>query len=305
MQAIKPAADQKIDVYFCDFHHNISFINNYKAEKITEQVKVLLNGNFLSEKATVIIDNTMNLEKSEDLRLFLLDSQINNAIITGKLNLVILRSAQKFDFFGLDNYMGGITLTINDGKSFLPFDHRMKEKHDQLKGLAYQGLVLFNLMNEKNLTDEYRKMLISNNNLLYNLLDDKLIRIKDCQSFLSVSKIKDKGIVFLDIQIKKDLPNTMRALMEIVNDYVKENNTMATRRSSFGFANANFIFINENYCRFNIGLEKPEIVALYAEGLNFVKNMLDDAMKNPKYQSIKDELLDLLLSYDLKDLSCK
>lgn len=301
-KAIMPATSQKFDVFFCDFHHNISLIDSYKAEKTIEQVKALLDGNFLGKKATVVIDNTMNLEKSEDLRLFLLDPQINEAIIAGKLNLVILRSAQKFDFFGLDNYMGGITLTINDGKSFLPFDNRMKEKHDQLKGLAYQGLLLFNLMNEKNLTDEYRKSLISNNNLLFSLLPQHLISTKNSQSFLSVSKIKDKGIVFLDIQLKKNLPETFRELIKIFINCAKENNTVATKRSSFGFANTNFIFINETRCRFNIGLEEPEIVALYAKGLEFIQKMLDDAMKEPKYQSVNNAILDYLLSHDLKNI---
>jgi len=64
----------------------------------------------LSDRCTILIDNTIDLENSDQLKEFFNNVIIKDLILDGKLNVVLLKSAQKFDMLGMDNYYGEFSL---------------------------------------------------------------------------------------------------------------------------------------------------------------------------------------------------
>lgn len=79
----------------------------------------------------------------------------------GKLNLVLLRSAQKYDMLGQDNYYWGITTTFNAPHAFAAFNARMDDPADQLVGFNFQGLTHIHTQAQAEV-DAYRLALANN-----------------------------------------------------------------------------------------------------------------------------------------------
>lgn len=103
-----------IDLFMCEFHHNISLERTeYHKEDITKQILAMHKNDLLSKKCTVLIDATIDLEQSSDMQEIFSNPEIKKLIADGELNVVFMRTAQKFDMLGLDNYYGGITVFVD------------------------------------------------------------------------------------------------------------------------------------------------------------------------------------------------
>ncbi|MGH8735294.1 MAG: hypothetical protein ACREVB_16540, partial [Burkholderiales bacterium] len=162
----KPSAP--VDIFICDFHHNISVERGeYKVEKVTHQVDELFDAGLVAQQFTVAIDCTVDFLRSADVQDFLLHNK--DRIDRGELNVVLYRSAQKFDMLGMDNYYGGYTITINNGRAYKQFMDRMGEQDDKVKGLAHQGMAHLAQFGTQ-AQDDYRQALMRNTRLLYDKL---------------------------------------------------------------------------------------------------------------------------------------
>lgn len=257
-RAFKDLKNMPLDVFVCEFHHNFQDRKEeYSPVKVLEQVIEVLKRNS-GHPITIVVDNTIGLERSDELRDLLADATLQEAIGNGKLNLVLLRSAQKFDMLGQDNYYGGITTTFNNPNAFKLFNTRMDDPADQLEGFNYQGLTHIHTCAQTEV-DEYRKALMNNTHKLYNSLLSKGVKVskalEDERGVVKIAEINDESTPFLHIEGMKKSD-----FIEFAN----ANGLPLTDRLSFGFANSN---VTEIYSavRFTVGLEEEAILEKYAQ----------------------------------------
>lgn len=257
-----------IDLFVCEYHHNISTKRReYSPENILGQVKEIFKRDLAAPQMTLLIDTTINLEMSDDIRILLADPEIQESIIKGRLNVVFLRSAQKFDMLGMDNYYGGITTAINNSQAFAGFNERMNDPDDQLRGLSYQGLThLQRCCGTK--IDDYRQAINDNTKRLYQSLPKEAVFQKGTKNPMQISAMKDDKLPFIDIKFP-NYPLLADNFDSLLQNYADLNRLLLTRRSSFGFVNTNFtVIIDEDGTkkfRLNPGLESKETIAKYAE----------------------------------------
>lgn len=262
------------DVFVCEMHHNISLTRQtYSVEKIAQQVKMMNKAGLLANKFTLVIDSTIDVEKSSDIKALLNDPDIKKMIENKKLNVVITRSAQKFDMLGIDNYYGGVAITVNNPKAFKAFNQRMNHKDDQLEGLNYQGLA--HLESQcGDLIDQYKTEIMQNTQRLYKLLPKHTIYSENNENPIQVSKIKDKKVVFLDIKFG-DYNKTCAEFKKQFLLFAEEEKLPFTTRASFGFSNTNFTVISGHKFRLNPGLDSAETLDRYAGFFHSFQECID------------------------------
>lgn len=262
-----------IDIFICDFHHNISVERSeYQVENITHQVDELYAKGLVADKFTVAIDCTVDFIRSDDIRGFL--EKHKARITSGKMNVVLYRSAQKFDMLGMDNYYGGYTVTINDGTSWEAFNARIGRKGDDAEGLSHQGMAHLATYGSEHL-DAYRKALMDNTKKLYEALPAGCRTNPNAS--LYIAKTEDPRNVFLDIQFPGRTEGF--ATGDFYMDFVRWAQTEKlglTTRPSFGFATTNFTTIMGSKVRLNPGLESGDSIAKYVAYFTRIFQLLTD-----------------------------
>ena len=292
-----------IDLFVCEFHHNVSVTRqSYRKEDLLGQIKAMHAEGMLAKKCTIAIDTTINLEQSSDFRELLNDPDIKQLIQEGALNIVLFRSAQKFDMLGMDNYSGGISISINNGSSFADFNSRLADPSDQLRGLSYQGLTHLNLHGSEAI-ENYRMAIMNNLQLLYSQLPPEAIWQADSLNPMQISEILDKEVVFLDIKFPKT-PGISKFFLKKMTEFALAKGLTLTSRASFGFITSNIVSISEGKLRFTPGLDSEESLTKYADFFLAVQQTLVTTLSNAD-PSLSKKDLDLLLcnSIDTLDVS--
>ena len=129
------------DLVFCEFHHGMEFSRTaaYHCENLIEEIDGLFDRGLAGAHLSVAIDITLGLVScSTEISEFL--SHNRSRIEAGQLNVVIHRSAQKYDMLGWDNYCGGFLSVINQGASFEAFNAEMATPANDVYDLNFQGL---------------------------------------------------------------------------------------------------------------------------------------------------------------------
>ena len=272
--ASRDLKENKLDVFLGEFRHNVSKGRNvYALEDLEQQVDRLFDEGLVSDKFTVVIDNTVDKLRSDQVKSFL--DHNADKIRDGKLNVVIMRSAQKFDMLGMDNYYGGFLYGVNDPEKFAPFNERLGNPEDRLKGLNRQGLT--HLVNSAPASlDAYRSGVMGNTKAIYDALPDsfkfdpdKQTTNKDLQQYMYVAKIEgDDKQVFLDFTFKSE--TTMNTFDQEFRNFIAMRRLPVDDRSSFGFATSNLTIVDKEMkkIRFNPGLEGPDTRDQYVEFFN-------------------------------------
>lgn len=289
---------EPLDVLITEFHHNIlSDKQKYRPEKVLEQVKFLIDNKLVAKNFTVVVDNTVDLVESQDLRKFLNDPEIQKYIEKGLLNVVLIRSAQKFDMMGLDNYYGGIAISINNSKSFARFNERMNHADDQLEGLDYQGLTHLHL-HAGLLLDEYRQILMNNTQTLYSLLPKAAIHHTGQNNPLQISQIEDDKLFFLDFKFNR-YPSTASAFTSALMKFAKNNHLPLTQRASFGFMTTTLTSIDDKI-RLNVGMEKLEDLQAYASFIADIQKIIDGVLVEAEDSSLLRTEIDAIIAKRIK-----
>lgn len=275
--------NQPIDLMVGEFHHNISLKTSvYSPENILEQIKALKQKGMLAKKFTLILDTTIDLEISEDIRNFLADATIKQMIQDGQLNVVLLRSSQKFDMFGLDNYYGGITISLNNPSFFNEFNQRMNVVEDQLTGLSYQGVAHLQKWGGSSL-DDYRSAVMENNHKLYNKLPPQAIYKEGSKNLYQVARIEDKRTMFLDIIFNPSHEKFRQEWIWRFMKMAKEEQIPIPCRDSFGFMTTNLVILQDEdnlKIRLTVGLDSEKTIDRFAAFFHAVQNEFEDVMKN-------------------------
>lgn len=287
-ESVIKALPDKVDLFLCEFHHNISPNRTcYRPENIIEQIKQFFKQGKVNKQLNVVIDTTINTDLSDDLKKLFLDLDIQALIADGKLNINMVRSCQKYDMLGFDNYYGGLIITVNNGRDFASFTDRLSEKQDRLMGINYQGIChLQNCAAEY--IFKYQNAINENAALLYKKLPKSAI--VDANGIVRISKVKDDKIPYLDIKIDKEFDRFQEVFRKQFVKYCNFKKLPLTQRASFGFANANYIEIrrdNELTMRLNVGLETPEMLNEYAKYFHEVESVIANWRQGEVYKEFK------------------
>ncbi|MGI0493641.1 hypothetical protein ACN4EG_17815 [Alkalinema pantanalense CENA528] len=302
LKALDPNSIQgnkPLDLYVCDFHHNISLDRtHYQIENLQHHVDELYRNRLVADKFTVAIDCTIDFVNSEDVQAFLAHNKAR--IESGQLNVVLFRSAQKFDMFGMDNYYGGFTVSINDHATFADFNTRMEAPEDQLKGTSLQGLTHIGV-NASEDTDAYREALMASTKRFYKALPDDLIWSEGSTSAMQVAKTDDPNAVFLDIKFPGNAPAS-EAFMERLKQFAIDEKLPLTGRASFGFATTNLNLIHGEKTRLTPGLEGPAIQDRYIAFFKAVHKATNDADAEGRQQGLTGDQLNNFVADKIKNM---
>lgn len=289
--AFAKTPEKPIDLFVCEFHHNISLERQvYKPENVLSQIKQMVEKGLVADRFTVAIDMTMDLENSTELRELLEDKTIQALIQEGKLNLVLLRSAQKFDMLGIDNYYGGVVTSFNHKQYYKFFNERMDHPDDQLKGLSYQGLTHLQKYVGSSL-DDYRRAIMENTDKFYQGLPSKAIYHEGNTNPMQISKMEDKRKLIVDIKFP-DYPATANAFNANLKYFAETEKLPFGTRPSFGFAVFNFTLIGGKKVRITPGLESPKTLARYQQFFTDVQKAIDEEMSDPNNHGLSREEMD-------------
>ncbi|HWQ12189.1 MAG TPA: hypothetical protein VNL77_05280 [Roseiflexaceae bacterium] len=288
-----------LDVYVCDFHHNISLgRNHYQLENLQHHVDELYRKNLVAKQFTVAIDCTIDHLNSRDVQAFLEHNK--SRIESGELNVVLFRSAQKFDMFGMDNYYGGFSVSINNHRRYADFNTRMALPEDQLKGPSRQGLSHIASSAAQD-TDAYRGALMASTRRFYNALPSGMIWSATSTSAMQVARTDDPNAVFLDIKFPGNA-KASEAFMERFRRFASEEGLPLTGRASFGFATTNLNLIHGEQTRLTPGLEGPEVQDRYIAFFDAVHRCATTAVRTGTERGLRGEALNEFVAGEIRDM---
>jgi hypothetical protein len=168
---------------------------------------------------------------------------------------------QKYDMLGIDNYYGGISISVNHSEHFKTFNTLMARPEDQLDGLSYQGITHLQTCFD-GMIDKYKLTVMENTRDLYDSIPQKMRADPNNKNLIQIAINNDENSVFLDIRaigLKSIPPEITMALHKMS----LKHNILFTFRASFGFANTTAVMIEDDKIRLNPGLESPEQMAHY------------------------------------------
>ncbi len=299
--AFEKTPKDPIDVLITEFHHNILHdTQTYNSVNVLRQVKSLVKNQLVAKNFTIVIDNTIDIENSNDMRKFLADPLIIKLIEKGHLNVVFLRSAQKFDMLGMDNYYGGITVSINNRKHYKKFNARMDHKDDQLQGINYQGLTHIQKCCAEH-SNRFRKGIMDNTQKLYAMLPQKAIYSSSSINPMQISKIEDEKMFFLDIKFPQ-YPKSAAVISSTLIKYAKMHDLPLTMRASFGFSNTTLTVIDGKKIRLNVGLENEDDLKIYASFFDKVQHIIDEELTSLETTNSTPTAIDQSIASKIKNL---
>jgi hypothetical protein len=201
-EAIEDPSVTHIDIYDGIFNPNISVETDqthYKESDIALDIKKILkkNGN---TPFTVVVDSTIDYIHSKK-NAALLD-EFKSEISTGKINFVFLRSGQKYDMFGNDDYYGSPFYFVNNGaRHWDSFKCLLKDPTFKTDTLSLQWFCLAYKYATHRI-DAYAGQVFKNTRTLLNRVPEKLKPQADRKQKVRVNTMDVKiSPAFVDIKV--------------------------------------------------------------------------------------------------------
>ncbi len=292
---------RKLDLYICEFHHNISSVlEQYNEENVTEQVNALFENGMVSDHFTVAIDTTISSPDSYEIRRFLEANK--DRIAGGRLNVVFYRSAQKYDLMGMDHYNGGIMSTVNSRDSFKAFNASIAGEvgghgADALSRYNQVGLAYYQKFGKQGLQN-YRAATMRATRMLGNVVlpenplgvPEEMVMTQGNKGrrMLQFAPNSDPCAVFLDIRnpwmlagskLAADFYTSIHALFLAISRKDPRKYTIEGR-PSFGYYHSNVCLIGGQKFRFNPGLESDRTLMNYRDFFVFLNELLQEASQD-------------------------
>ncbi|MCB1136479.1 MAG: hypothetical protein KDK78_09440, partial [Chlamydiia bacterium] len=263
-------------------------------EDVIGQLKALRERKQLASPCTVVIDTTLDLDDSPELRALLRDPELAEMIQSGALNVVWHRSAQKFDMLGEDNYYGGVVCCLNNGEAFQAFNERIRHPAAQLGGIYYQGLTHL----QKAIgaaRDDYVRRLRSNAELLYSEVSAASF------SDLKIAPMQEGSQFFLHLRLPLRLSNLATHVVTALAALLARKGVIVSHRGSFGFARTNIIGIGSKGIRITAGLEDADTIKTIAQAIIELASKLQSASDEcASYSELQELLRELVASSNSK-----
>lgn len=266
-EVLTDPAIEKVDVFTAEFYHNINpdvHDMRYQRENLQQDIKEILHRKPSTDALTVVVDSTLDLTKSEDHKeLF---HEFEEEIREGRINFVMIRSGQKYDMLGLDNYFGAPFYIVNNGDPKWADVNAIKtQKAHQTDGLSNQYFRWMAASNPK-IMDDYKKRIFKNTRKILNAVPPGLKPQRGRE--VVISKM-DTGVSTPFFEIAANLEDKsagfelMMWMHNKFTDIFVSKGKLVYARGSFGFAHPNFTMIG-NKIRINPGLD-PSDLPLYKE----------------------------------------
>lgn len=286
-QALEDPTIEKVDLYMGEFHHNIDIDpkhTHYRKGTVAADIRKIFDKKPKTDALTVVIDATIDFIRSEDLKA--LFKEFENEIKAGKLNIVCIRSGQKFDMVGFDNYYGSAFYIVNNGdEKWAAFNKIKTDKVYQTDELSLQ---FFSWMAETGfqITDEYKGLIFENARKILQLVPEGLK--PQAGRAISISGFDDgvlapffevtfhtmsNGEEGLDptspdytkrkLKLEYDQDDLRQKLQELLLKTFIDHDKLIFMRGSFGFHHPNLTWIDPKF-RINPGLD-PSDIPLYVE----------------------------------------
>ena len=169
-----PDVDQ-VDMYVGEFYHNIDvdpMYTNYQKGTVIQDIEKIFKTKPHTDHLTVVIDATIDYMRSEDIKeLFRV---FQKEIAEGKLNVVVIRSGQKFDMLGMDNYFGSPFYVVNNGDP--KWDEFNKLKTDQVFKTDQLSQQYFSWMVESGprIVEQYKRQIFHNTRAILDVVPEGL-----------------------------------------------------------------------------------------------------------------------------------
>ncbi|WP_118136811.1 hypothetical protein [Oceanicella sp. SM1341] len=281
-----------IDTFLCEFHHNIALDKKkYEPEKVMDQVALLISKGVVANPFTVTIDTTIARTDEEAVKAFLI--RFREEISTGRMNVVIYRSAQKFDQLGGDMYNGGVMCVISAKQEGgpTPFQRALDEAGEPAPEESFQGLAHINLSAQDEVNDYRQAIADAVRRMTTPNADDRVALPAEMvmapgnegAAMLQVAQNTDEMAPFLDIQypslplgLKPFLNGKLWSLFKSASARDTEGEIMASTRASFGFQHTNATVIGGGKMRLTPGLEDDALLARHTQTLVCVNTLMTD-----------------------------
>lgn len=271
------AGGAPLDLFVAEFHHNVTTDDNrYAPENVAKQVQALLASDppVLASPCTIAIDTTMNLSNQSDITGFLM--AVKEHIDSGRLNVVLFRSGQKFDMGGMDHLNAGLMATYNNPAHFERYNGGTREAFFEPSRTTLQGMLHLETHARVEL-DSYRQAIANANRSLTGPLNPArlpraLIALGNettltGSAMLQLAPSSDPNAMFLDIRspISAGYPalardKCLKAVMLRFQKLAVANDLPCGDRPSFGFPHLNIsdiVGVENAKLRLTLGLE-PE-----------------------------------------------
>lgn len=311
----------KLEVYLCEFHHNISYDRKeYKPEDVAKQVRKLIDSDLVANPFTVALDTTIAKTDDPAIKDFL--AQFKTEIAEGRMNVVIYRSAQKFDQMGADTFNGGVMCAITAdgtsggsghttdfqnalGRAGEPgLDHNVQglthlNKHAQEEVNAYRGAIMANTakMTARNSTSPAKlpdAMLLNDANVGGKPLrfaqntDESApfidLKFPDLPAIPPEPK-EGSGRAFDSFTVAKEITKNMYTdLFKLFGSMIEDPNAglAGSSRASFGFQHSNVTLIDDVKMRFNPGLEDEGRLKQFSDLIIDASDVMGQALTDMK-----------------------
>ncbi|GAB4226025.1 MAG: hypothetical protein Tsb0021_01600 [Chlamydiales bacterium] len=287
--------NKKIDIYMCEFTHNLHLeAETYKTEDVIGQIRYIMDRGYASpDGLTVILDGTLDFAKSKHVRELL--KEFKDEILQKKLNIVWIRSTQKYDQAGKDKINAGLVMTINHPEKFQEFNQLMSRPEDQLEGLSFQGLTHY--MKYGNF-DSYRAITARQHELFFSNLPTDLKLGDYSDHWIHIAPNFTENQFFIDIFFSRDIFVKYEFLFYF-RELLKNMNFIIPERESFGFLTSTFdIILNnkneEEKIRINFGaLETEKNILKLAHFFSQIHLAQKDFLKHIKRQDYLRSQLNL------------
>lgn len=180
-------------LFYTDIHPSPSIHREeYSARDISQNINSLLSQRSTNASpVTVAIDITLNALNSLEVNDLL--NQYSEEIEQGDLNIILYRSAQKFDQLGTDKFNAGyMEVYSNDER----FNQAFAEVTGQLNplGLDYCALSFYHKHCNEQIS-EYLDLHVQNAQTIYSCLSEIF---SDPESFLGITRMDDPGLYYIE-----------------------------------------------------------------------------------------------------------
>lgn len=270
-EVLKNPSITRVDLFVGEFNPNIEKDLShtvYHARDPIGDVAALLTAKPETERLTVVLDSTIDFVRSDKAGAFL--AHYSKEIEEGRLNVLFIRSGQKFDMLGMDNYYGSPFYMVNNGDSYWqPFNALVQEEAFQTDPLSMQWFCLANRYAFEHM-EAYRERIFTNTRSILEQIPEGLKPGNNPDIQVSLF---EEGIdpCFIDIKLTGDLKAFRRVQNAFLSTFIGGKRKVYSK-PGFGFLSPNFLPFADSQgapriIRINPGLD-PADADLLIETLN-------------------------------------
>ncbi|MCC5832287.1 MAG: hypothetical protein JJU12_04510 [Chlamydiales bacterium] len=229
-----------VDVFVGEFNPNVNRAAShtiYHARNPIGDVSALLKSKPKTERLTVLLDSTIDFVQSKKAHAFL--DYFSKEIEAGLLNILFIRSGQKFDMLGMDNYYGSPFYMIHNNDPYWePFNALINEASFETDPLSMQWFCLANRYAFEEM-EEHRGLIFRNTRSILERIPKELQ--PGSNPDISISTFEE-GIdpCFIDIKLLGDL-NVFYQIQKAFFDTFLASKRKVYMKPGFGFLSPNFL----------------------------------------------------------------